>query len=62
MAKRKSSFKIPETFVRCPRCGGTGCEAGAAVRAVNERHGSMPATCRQCEGKGKVPGVPEAQP
>jgi len=59
MAKRTRTFKQPETFTRCPRCGGTGCPPGAAVDAMrHKRFGEAPHVCGQCGGKGKVPGVP----
>jgi DnaJ-class molecular chaperone len=60
--KQRNPYGKEPSFIRCPRCGGTGCETGAAVRSVNEPYGSRPATCRQCEGTGKVPGVEVSKP
>lgn len=58
----KKRYTPPETYTRCPRCGGTGCPPGGAVDAMASKpFGQPPPVCGLCRGKGKIPGVPETK-
>ena len=50
----------PKPTARCPRCGGTGCEKGAAIIAFNSKNPKADLVkCRQCDGKGTVLAKPK---
>jgi DnaJ-class molecular chaperone len=64
MAKRPQ-WPYGQPTVVCPRCAGSGVEAGAAVKVFNERTPPpvgaaaekarlVDIACRQCAGRGRV--------